>query len=145
LSFGRGFAIIDREAGGGMKRLLSLIAVMPAAAMLNCALAVAEPDQTSANYWMPACRDAASLNLYGDNSGEPETIHVFKMGFCAGLINGITYMKKSIGVCQPDGVSTQQATQVVVQYIDKRPERINENFKLLAVEALQAAWPCPRR
>ncbi len=93
-------------------RLLSLI--VAAAAMLNCGPAVAEPDQTSANYWMPACRDAASSNFYGENSGEPETVHVFKMGFCAGVINGITYMKKSIGVCQPDGISTQQTTQVVV-------------------------------
>ena len=124
-------------------RLLSLIAA--AAAMLNCGLAVAESDKTSASYWMPACRDAASSNFYGDNSGEPETVHVFKMGFCAGVINGITYMKKSIGFCLPDGVSAQEATRVVVQYIDKRPERMNENFKLLAVEALQAAWPCPRR
>src|SRR6516164_3861874 len=125
-------------------RFPSLIAVIPAAAMLNCGLAVAQLDQTSANYWMPACRDAASTNFYGE-SGEPQTIHVFKMGFCAGVINGITYMKTSIGVCQPDGVSTQQATSVVVQYIDKRPERMNENFRLLAIEALQAAWPCPRR
>jgi hypothetical protein len=127
-----------------MMRLLSLIAVA-AAAMLNRGLAVAEPDQTSASYWMPACRDAASSNFYGDSSGEPETVHVFKMGYCAGVINGIIYMKKSIGVCQPNGVSAQEATHVVVQYIDKRPERMNENFKLLAVEALQAAWPCPRR
>jgi hypothetical protein len=127
-----------------MMRLLSLIAVA-AAALLNCRLAVAEPDQTSASYWMPACRDAASSNFYSDNSGEPETVHVFKMGFCAGVINGVIYMKKFIGVCQPDGISAQETTRVVVAYIDKRPERMNENFKVLAVEALQAAWPCARR
>jgi hypothetical protein len=104
-------------------RLLSWMAVLQAVFLLNCGLAVAQQDQTAASYWMPACHDAASSNFYGDSSGEPETVHVFKMGFCAGMINGLIYMERSIGVCEPEGVSSQQATQVVVQYIDKRPER----------------------
>ena len=52
-------------------RFPSLIAVIPAVAMLNCGLAVAQLDQTSANYWMPACRDAASTNFYGAIAGSP--------------------------------------------------------------------------
>jgi hypothetical protein len=45
------------------------------------------------------------------------------------------------GICAPDGVTLAQQVRVVVQYIDERPARMNENFKLLAVEAFQAAWP----
>jgi hypothetical protein len=30
----------------------------------------------------------------------------------------------------------------VIKYIDERPERMNENFKKLAIEAIHDAWPC---
>jgi hypothetical protein len=32
--------------------------------------------------------------------------------------------------------------RVVVAYIEQRPARMHEKFGLLAVEALQKAWPC---
>jgi hypothetical protein len=32
----------------------------------------------------------------------------------------------------------------VVKYIDDRPARMHENFKVLAIEALRAAWPCEK-
>ncbi len=104
-------------------------------AVMNCGPAVAQPDPKSANYYMPACRDVA-LSNYSRNDSE----HVFKMGMCIGTINGISYMSYS-RVCPPPGV-TEQATRVVVQYIDQRPARMNEHFARLAFEALQLAWPC---
>jgi hypothetical protein len=42
------------------------------------------------------------------------------------------------------GVTDSAGIRVVVQYIGERPARMNENFKILAIEALRAAWPCPR-
>ena len=36
----------------------------------------------------------------------------------------------------------EQTVRVVVQYIDSRPERMHEDFKKLALEAMKAAWPC---
>jgi hypothetical protein len=31
---------------------------------------------------------------------------------------------------------------VVVAYIERRPQRMHEDFGVLAVEALHEAWPC---
>ena len=46
------------------------------------------------------------------------------------------------GICKPANVTNFQMVRVVVKYIDDRPERQHENFKVLAIEALGAAWPC---
>ena len=35
-----------------------------------------------------------------------------------------------------------QVIRVIVAYIDKRPERMHEDFALLTLEALKNAWPC---
>src|SRR5215471_15127250 len=53
-------------------RLLLLGAIALIAAMIfDCGVAVAEPNQTSADYVMPGCRDAASLITFS-NAGESE-------------------------------------------------------------------------
>jgi Rap1a immunity proteins len=44
--------------------------------------------------------------------------------------------------CQPKGVTRGQARAVVIKYIEARPQRMHEDFGMLAVEALKAAWPC---
>ncbi len=123
-------------------RLFPLIATM-LAVMLNCEGAVAQPGQTSANDVMPGCRDVVlqinQIHLSGISKQD-----LYEMGFCMGTISGLSYVGKSYDICMPTGMTSQQATDVVVQYIDKRPERMNENFMLLAVEALQTAWPCQR-
>jgi hypothetical protein len=106
----------------------------------NCGVAVAEPNQTSADYLMPGCRDAASLVTFS-NIGESEE-QASLMGFCAGIVVGLSVMGQREGICVPAGTTAQQVTSIVVQYIDGQPARINENFNRLAVEALRANWPC---
>jgi Rap1a immunity proteins len=64
------------------------------------------------------------------------------MGLCAGIVVGLSFMGQPHGICVPAGTSSQQATSVVVQYIDGQPARIHEDFNRFAVEALRANWPC---
>ena len=109
------------------------------ATIFSCGTAVAEPDQTSADHIMPACRDVAALMTFTNTESKED---FSRMGFCIGIITGLSYMGQPYGICLPVGATSQQAARVVVQYIDGRPERMNENFMLLTVEALQAAWPC---
>jgi hypothetical protein len=40
------------------------------------------------------------------------------------------------------GATNMQGVRIVLQYIDARPARLNENFNKLAAEALRQAWPC---
>jgi hypothetical protein len=110
------------------------------AMIFSCGLSVAEPDQTSADHLMPACRDAASLLSFSNIRGSKEELS--RASFCVGIITGLSYMGQPYGICLPVGTTSQQAARVVVQYIDGQPERVHENFNSLAVEALREAWPC---
>jgi hypothetical protein len=110
------------------------------ATIFNCGVAVAGPNQTSADYVMPGCRDAASLITFS-NAGESKE-QVSLMSFCAGIVVGLSFMGQPYGICVPAGTTSQQATSIVVQYIDGQPPRIHEDFNPFAVEALRAHWPC---
>src|SRR5215831_10809 len=110
------------------------------ALIFNCGVAVAEPNQTSADYVMPGCRDAASLISFS-NTGDSEE-QASLMGFCAGIVVGLSFMGQPYGICVPAGTTSQQITSIVVQYIDGQPDRIREDFNNFAVEALRANWSC---
>jgi Rap1a immunity proteins len=108
--------------------------------VMICGVAVAGPNQTSADFIMPGCRDAASLITFS-NVGESEE-QVSLKSFCTGIVVGLSFMGQPYGICVPAGTTSQQATSIVVQYIDGQPARNHEDFNSLAVEALQASWPC---
>jgi hypothetical protein len=108
--------------------------------IFNCGVAVAGQNQTSADYVMRGCRDAASLITFSKTAESEEQVSL--MGFCAGIVVGLSFMGQPYGVCVPAGTTSQQATSVVVQYIDGQPARIHEDFNPFAVEALRANWPC---
>ncbi len=44
----------------------------------------------------------------------------------------------------PESTTNRQFVQVVVRYIEAQPKRMNEQFRVLAVEALFDAWPCKK-
>jgi len=113
---------------------------MIVAMIFNCGVAIAGPNQPSADYIMPGCRDAASLITFS-NIGESEE-EVARLNFCKGIVVGLSFMGQPYGICVPAGTTSQQATSIVVQYIDGQPARIHEDFNPFAVEALRAHWPC---
>jgi len=88
--------------------------------------AIAESNPNSANSIMPGCRTA-------DGN--------FQSGLCMGLISGLAVKG---GSCPPSGVTDGQKRLVIVAYIDARPARLQEDFRILALEAMKAAWPCKR-
>jgi Rap1a immunity proteins len=110
-----------------------------AALILSCGAAFAEPNTSSdkyfssANYVMPGCR------YYVSDNGRD---HLFLQGLCGGAISGLRFLNR--GSCVPAEASWRQIVHVVVQYIDSRPERMHEDFRVLAVEAMNSAWPCGR-
>src|SRR5215470_11712366 len=104
--------------------------------ILNCAIAVAGPSQISADYVMPGCRDAASLITFSNAAESKEEASL--MGFCAGIVVGLSFNGQAYGICLPAGTTAQLATSIVVQYIDGQPARVHEDFNRLAVDALRA-------
>ena len=113
---------------------------MVALMIMNCGVAVAGPNQTSADYVMPGCRDAASLITFSNVVASEE--QVSRTSFCTGIVVGLSFLGESYGICVPAGTTSQQAARVIVEYIDGQPARIREDFNPLAIEALRANWPC---
>lgn len=96
--------------------------------------AFAQEDIYSANYVMPGCRD-----FLGKGTG---SAHLG--GYCVGLVIGVARHAYAPSICLPREVTDEQIVSVVVQYIDSQPARLQEDFVVLAMEALRKTWPCAR-
>jgi Rap1a immunity proteins len=108
-----------------------------AAVFLSASAASAVEDAIlSADQMLPACRAFITDNAPSDIDG------VFQAGRCIGLMQGLGYPSRLFGVCPPDEVTLAQRTRMAVTYVEARPERMHEDFRALAVEAMQKAWPC---
>jgi len=114
-----------------------ILGLLAAAHLAQNADAQTKPDRWSANYLMPACRNW--ITFAGDRQGIDEAL-------CAGIISGLAYTVKFLppdsSSCTPQGVTTGEMVRVVVAYIERRPERMHEDFRRLAIEAWHEAWPC---
>lgn len=69
-------------------------------------------------------------------------------GMCLGMISGVRYFAETatkdtvLAACIPEGVLTREINSVVVRYMRAHPERLHENFFVLAVSASAETWPC---
>ena len=108
-----------------------------AAVFLSASAASAVEDSTlSADHMLPACKA-----FIADDA--PRDIYVlFEAGRCIGLMQGLGYASRLVGVCPPAEVTFAQMARVAVTYFEARPERTHEDFRVLAIEAMQKAWPC---
>ena len=110
----------------------------------------------SANFMLPGCRSFVDHKL--DN---PD-----RQGLCLGIIRGLDHegmlarillglarkngetgstlevLRTSLCIDHPGEVTNGQMARVVTNYIESHPARMHEDFAVLALEALQAAWPC---
>ena len=114
-----------------MSRVRLGVIALIMAMISNGGIAVAEPNQTSADYVMSGCRDAATLITFS-NVRESEE-EASRMGFCAGIVVGLSFMGQPYGICVPPGTASQQTISIVVQYIDGQPARTDEDFRSFAV------------
>ena len=94
-------------------------------------------DPDSANAMLPHCKRF----LVAETGKVPS----FPQGVCVSsiatliVIGGI--LSDPFRFCHP-GVTAEQGVRVVVAYIEARPARMHEDFRVLALEALREAWPC---
>jgi hypothetical protein len=69
-------------------------------------------------------------------------------GFCVGAVSGVRFLAATTTknaqypVCVSDDVPRGQVLSVVVRYLQNHPERLNDNFLWLVMDALREAWPC---
>lgn len=85
----------------------------------------------SANFYLPGCKDfiAGKSNFYA--------------GRCVGAIEVLDALNLDTKLfCPPEANDNLQRVRVIIAYIEARPERMNEDFRLMANEAMAKAWPC---
>jgi hypothetical protein len=119
-----------------MLRVL-LAASLAARVAVSTDFAIAQ-DPYSANAVLRGCQ----LNLGQTTATTP--IDLYDLAFCTGEVIALMQISGALQnpICVPRDATADQAKQVIVRHLDKTPERTNERFALLAVEALRQAWPC---
>lgn len=123
---------------GVMKiRNKGLMALLPAL-VLPIQAEAQKNNPTSGNVLLAGCKAAHS---YEYPSGI-DYVFANQMGICSGVVRAILELKGFLAICAPEGVSLGQGIRVVVKYMDQRPEVTHGELTLIAVEALQKAWPC---
>jgi hypothetical protein len=99
----------------------------------------------SGNMFYQSCMAAASII-----EGNPPADALDKAGMCFGSVTAIInlepFLKPEFAMCPPPGskISYGQMVLVIAEYLKKHPERLHENFHMLAVLALNTAWPCAK-
>ena len=112
-------------------------------AILFCTIAgraIAQMDFDSGNFMLPPCKAA----IEGPSAGPRLNVWA---GQCAGVIDGLKWIGSSIEGSDkfcPPRVPPEQAQRVVVRFMEQHPEQLHLDFKVLALRALQQAWPCPK-
>jgi Rap1a immunity proteins len=83
--------------------------------------------------WQPSPSPAAIL--------PPESTR-WRWGAVSEMIEGVALLANYGVFCPPAGATIKQRIQIIIAYIEARPQRMHEDFRVLAVEAMQKAWPC---
>jgi hypothetical protein len=87
----------------------------------------------SADFYLSGCKDfvAGKSNFFA--------------GRCVGAIEVLDALNSDTKLfCPPDNTDNLQRVRTIVSYIEARPDRKNEDFRLLANEAMAKAWPCKK-
>ena len=71
------------------------------------------------------------------------------IAYIRGIIEGYTVanaqlMSKHRKLCVPDEVKPRQEALVIHKYLQEHPEKLHEPEAILAIEALQKAFPCTK-
>ena|SRR5262245_33567 len=113
------------------------IAVLGASGALVATTTAAGPAASSrtfsADFYLGGCKDfiAGKSNFFA--------------GRCVGAVEVLDALNSDTKLfCPPDNTDNLQRVRTIVSYIDARPERKNEDFRLLANEAMAKAWPCKK-
>ncbi len=91
----------------------------------------------SAKTVAPGC----DIYMRGDSR---DLLHL--QGQCVGTIGGLSFVAPMLPPhmrsCPPPGTVLAALVGTVLSYIKKNESRENEDFRMLALEALRDVWPC---
>lgn len=103
----------------------------------------AQVNNNSANTMLPGCRDF--LAMVNDTATAKQQGNLYG-GICAGIIaSAMGYQRmfeSKHRACIPQAVTIQQAMEVVVKFLNARPELWHEDFRFQVAAILKVTWPC---
>ena len=118
--------------------------------------ALAQSDPTSGTAFYPSCLAAADI-VQGKRPAtdlEDAAKQLRQASVCFGAVTAIMKLaplfKPEFAVCPPAAISADskgalaQMILVTTAYLKSHPEQRANNFHQTAVNALVAAWPCPK-
>jgi hypothetical protein len=78
---------------------------------------------------------------------EAVTDRAFYYGYVSGIVDSYRFLSdfnpEIRFICLPkQGISNEQAVQIIVKWLKNHPDRLHEPAKLLVLEALSGAFPC---
>lgn len=117
-----------------MRKLLPFLAALLG---FCCPAADASPQAVprtySADFYVAGCKDFLA--------GKTD----FFSGRCVGAVEVLDALNLDTKMyCPPEATSNLQRVQAIVTYIEARPQRKQEDFRLLANEAMAKTWPCKK-
>lgn len=114
-----------------------LLPISAAVVGLFCSAANGSPQATShaysADFYVSGCKDfvAGRSNFFS--------------GRCVGAVEVLDALNLDTKLfCPPEATSNLQRVQIVIAYIEAHPQRKDEDFRLLANEAMAKTWPCKK-
>ena len=104
--------------------------------LVLCTLAQAQPQ--TAGELLAACKAFVDSTLEESNA--------FDGGICAGQIDALRNigpsLEKDKRYCVPREITNLQATRVVIQWMERSGESLQQPFFAMAARALKQTWPC---
>jgi hypothetical protein len=96
---------------------------------------MAAEDTRSAAAMLPHCRawlDPSTRDAIG--------------GSCIGIVGTLSFVSRvldeGLKFCHPSNLPPERMLGTVIEFVETHPERIQEDFRLLALTAMHNAWPC---
>ena len=133
-----------------VKRHTATVALLVVVAVLSLPSRCFAATKDDGNQLLKSCEAALTVA-----DGVVQTLEGSLMaGFCLGFVQGMSQMndfyvsntqKGRILFCTPDGVTSGQAARLVVKYLRDHPELLHEDEFVLAVWALNVAFPCANK
>jgi hypothetical protein len=130
--------------GEAMTKTFCITAAVFALLTVNAPAGAADSAAT-ANMFYQSCMAAAAIIEGRHLSDDQFEKTPMCFGAVTAIINLEPFLKPEYAMCPPkDGkISYGQMILVIADYLKKHPEQLHENSHMLAVLALNIAWPCP--
>ncbi|RTE93068.1 hypothetical protein D6B98_10570 [Bradyrhizobium sp. LVM 105] len=112
--------------------------------MLLLSLPAKAADTDNVKFWLPHCKALLSSAGQADRKG------AYFAGQCLGMIKASAFIVQAarpgglpFRACLPDNaVTSDQLVSTVLQWMEKNPNLLGEDFIVVTMLAMAAAWPC---